>query len=283
MTRTINRAAVLGSPIAHSLSPVLHNAAYRELGLTDWEYDRFAVGGHGEPDLETFLRTVDPSYRGFSVTMPLKDDALALSTWTSEHARDVGAANTLIRTPSGWVGESTDGEGVRGSLRMAGLTRISRAVLLGSGATSRSVIDALVRMGCEHITVAVRAGIRAQTIGQMHRLGVEYARISLSDVAQIIPEVEVAVSTLPTGTNPAFPPAAPGSLDHLVLMDCVYGGWPTPLAQWAEAGGARALSGLDMLIFQAAEQVRLMTGFEAPVEAMRAAVSQEAAFHTVRT
>lgn len=274
-------AAVIGSPIQHSLSPTLHTAAYRELGLDGWKYGRFRVGGDDDPDLATFLETTGRDHVGFSVTMPLKDDALALATWTSDHARDVGAANTLVRTPSGWIGESTDGEGVRGSLQMAGLESVTTALVIGSGATSRSVVDALVKLGCRRMYIAVRAGIRAQTLAQLQRLGVDYERIRLTDVGEMIRQVDVVVSTLPTGTNPPLPNIPPGTLADLVLMDCVYGGWPTALGIWADDAGARVMSGLDMLIFQAAEQVRLMTGFEAPVDAMRASVADDPAFHAL--
>ena len=274
-----NRAAVLGSPIDHSLSPALHRSAYEALGLTDWSYERFAIGGPEEPTLREFLDGLDETWLGLSVTMPLKEDALQLAVAASGHARDVGAANTLLRTERGWVAESTDAYGVVESLLEAGVGRPGQeprsAVVLGSGATARSVLDALARLGTRHVTFVVRDRVRPQTAALADRLGLsvtEQTGLGRGVLAELVAGSDVTVSTLPTGTALDLDPAPPGSLSGRVLLDVVYGGWPTTLARWAQAGGALPLSGLGMLVHQAAEQVRLMTGRQAPVQVMRAAV-----------
>lgn len=273
------RAAVLGSPIEHSLSPILHRTAYAELGLTNWSYEKFAVGGSGEPTLLQFLAGRDPQWLGFSVTMPLKEDALAIAVAASGHAREMGAANTLVRTDRGWIADSTDAYGALEALLDAGVSAAGRspkrAVVLGAGATARSIVDALARLGVREIVFVVRTTIRPETETLAKRRGIAVAReagLARGHLDRLIAAADVTVSTLPTGTDLALAPAAPGTLEGRVLMDVVYGGWPTPLARWAADAGATTISGLGMLVHQAGEQVRLMTGRPAPVQAMRAAV-----------
>ena len=273
------RAAVLGSPIEHSLSPVLHRSAYERLGLHEWGYDRFAVGGAGEPGLREFLASRGPEWLGFSVTMPLKEDALALSIAASGHAREIGAANTLVRTDRGWIAESTDAYGALEALASGGVgengTPPRRAVVLGSGATARSVVDALARLSVREIVFVVRESARPETVELARRRGVavsEEPGLARGSLAALMASAEITVSTLPTGTDLGLEPAPAGMLNGRHLMDVVYGGWPTPLGRWATAAGAHAFGGLPMLVHQAVEQVRLMTGRQAPVDAMWQAV-----------
>lgn len=275
------RAAVLGSPIEHSLSPLLHRTAYAHLGLSDWRYDRFAVGGPGEPTLRKFLASLGPEWLGFSVTMPLKEDALALAVAASGHAREMGAANTLVRTDRGWIADSTDAYGALEALQDAGVgadgKAVKRAIVLGAGATARSVIDALGRLGTREIVFVVRHGARSETVELARRRGITVSHepgLARGHLDRLIAGAEVTISTLPTGTELGLDPAPVGSLNGRVLMDVVYGGWPTSLARWAASAGAVTVSGLDMLVYQAVEQVRLMTGCPAPVEAMRAAMHE---------
>ncbi|GAB96351.1 shikimate dehydrogenase [Kineosphaera limosa NBRC 100340] len=273
------RAAVLGSPIEHSLSPILHRTAYAELGLAQWSYEKFAVGGEGESSLLKFLAGRDSQWLGFSVTMPLKEDALAISVAASGHAREMGAANTLVRTDRGWIADSTDAYGALEALLEAGVGQGGRsprrAVLLGAGATARSVIDALGRLGVREIVFVVRTTVRPETEQLATRRGIAVAHeagLARGHLDRLIASADVTVSTLPTGTDLGLDPVPAGTLAGRVLMDVVYGGWPTPLARWAADAGATTISGLGMLVHQAGEQVRLMTGLPAPVAAMRAAV-----------
>jgi len=307
LTVVTRRAAVLGSPISHSLSPALHQAAYRALELSHWSY-----GAHETPApaLRGFVAGLDLSWAGLSLTMPLKEVAFEVAHEVSDLARDVGAINTLVRAPGGrWRGENTDVHGVSQALREAGFSSVPSAVVLGSGATARSVVAALATLGCTKVTFAVRSTARQETLEQARRAGLEVAVAGLGDLAECLGEARVVVSTLPPT---ALPPTVPQGISksgisrsgapipgtpmpgvplpgvelsalsagllaggprlagHLFL-DVVYADWPTSLAQIFEGSGATVVSGLEMLVHQAAEQVHLMTGLRPPVEPMRAA------------
>lgn len=270
--RTARRAAVLGSPIGHSLSPPLHRAAYRALGLSGWTYERFAVGGFGEPSLPAFMAGLDEAWVGLSLTMPLKEAALRVAARVSDEARLVQSANTLIRHPDGWHAATTDSQGLVTALRRSGFGRVEDALVLGSGATARSVLQALAVLGCRRVRVAVRGAIRPEAVTAAVALGVALEVCAMGEVPLLAGQSGLVVSTLPGGTDPGWPPTAGDRLSRTVLLDVGYDPWPTPLARWASAGGARVHSGLGMLVFQAAEQVRLMTGRDAPEAAMAAAV-----------
>lgn len=272
------RAAVLGSPIDHSLSPVLHGAAYESLGLTGWSFSRAAVGGEGEPALAEHLASLGSggaTWRGFAVTMPLKEDALAFAVAATERAQRLGAANTLLAVPGGWAADNTDTVGVREALREVGVVAAPRVTVLGSGATARSALGALSVLGAEHVTFGVRTAVRPESEALARELGMVIEVVSLGDaeaVTEAVATSDATVSALPHGTSLLLPEVEAGRLGGAVLLDVVYGGWPSPLASWASAGGARVLSGLPMLLHQAVEQVRLMTGQRPDVGAMREAL-----------
>ncbi|QQS00920.1 MAG: shikimate dehydrogenase [Austwickia sp.] len=269
------RAAVLGSPVAHSLSPVLHEAAYAALGLSDWHYERIAAGGAGEPTVAEVLAGLGPEWVGLSLTMPNKEAALAVAAGATERARLVGAANTLLRRGTGWLADSTDAYGLMRALREAGAPAAGEALVLGSGATARSACAALAELGVGAVAFGVRAQARPETVAVARSAGLATRELPLADLPSYGRDFELVVSTLPTGTDlglPAGGAGAPGP--GALVMDVVYGGWPTALATWAQAGGARVLSGLDMLLHQAAEQVWLMTEAYPPVPAMRAALER---------
>jgi shikimate dehydrogenase len=274
LTDDIRRAAVLGSPVSHSLSPALHLAAYRALGLGNWTYDSHEVQA---ADLPAFVSGLGPQWAGLSLTMPLKEAAFEVAGEVSDLAREVGAINTLVRRPQGgWSGDNTDVYGVAQALREAGAGQIAAAVVLGSGATARSVVAALATLGCTRVCFVVRSAARPETVDQARRAGLEVGVARLGQLADTLGDAQVVVSTLPAnalaGSAPQGSVLRQGSLrpDHL-LLDVVYAGWPTPLARTFQQAGARAVSGLEMLVHQAAEQVHLMTGLRPPVEQMRAA------------
>lgn len=265
---------MLGSPVAHSLSPVLHQAAYVALGLTDWRYERIAAGGAGEPTVADVVAGLGPEWVGLSLTMPNKEAALAVATDASERARLVGAANTLLRRGRQWYADSTDAYGLMRALREAGASAVTEALVLGSGATARSACAALAELGVPAVALGVRADARPETVAVARRAGLAVRDLPLDRLTGYARDFPLIVSTLPTGTDlglPAGGEGAPGA--GAMLLDVVYGDWPTPLATWAQAGGARVLSGLDMLLHQAAEQVWLMTDRYPPVAAMRAALA----------
>jgi shikimate dehydrogenase len=277
---SINRqAAVLGSPISHSLSPVLHLTAYKALGLSNWSYGAHEVQASA---LRGFVAGLGPQWAGLSLTMPLKEAAFEVADEVSDLAREVGAINTLVRGPEGgWIGDNTDVYGVSQALREAGCAHTSSAVVLGSGATARSVVAALASLGCAKVTFAVRSQARQETLDQAGRAGMEVEVVGLCKVADLLADTRVVVSTLPMNalagntlpenalTGRVFP-KGPRPAGHL-LMDVVYTGWPTPLARTFHEAGASVVSGLEMLVHQAAEQVRLMTGMCPPVAEMRVA------------
>jgi shikimate dehydrogenase len=273
------QAAVLGSPISHSLSPALHTAAYRALGLSHWSYGAHEVQA---PALLRFVGGLGPQWAGLSLTMPLKEAAFEVADEVSDLAREVGAINTLVRRADGrWSGDNTDVYGVSQSLREAGCTQVTSALVLGSGATARSVVAALASLGCAKVTFAVRSAARQETLDQATRAGLEVDVVGLAAVADLLGDTRVVISTLPGNALPGntLPENAltgrllhegPRPVGHL-LMDVVYTGWPTPLARTFHEAGASVVSGLEMLVHQAAEQVRLMTGLVPPVDQMRAA------------
>jgi shikimate dehydrogenase len=273
------QAAVLGSPISHSLSPALHMAAYRALGLSHWSYGAHEVQA---PALLRFVTGLGPQWAGLSLTMPLKEAAFEVADEVSDLAREVGAINTLVRRADGrWSGDNTDVYGVSQSLREAGCTQVTSAMVLGSGATARSVVAALASLGCAKVTFAVRSVARQETLDQATRAGLEVDVVGLGAVADLLGDTRVVISTLPVNALPGntLPENAltgrllhqgPRPVGHL-LMDVVYTGWPTPLARTFHEAGASVVSGLEMLVHQAAEQVRLMTGLVPPVDQLRAA------------
>jgi shikimate dehydrogenase len=274
LTSPTRHAAVLGSPIGHSLSPALHLAAYRALGLSHWSYGAHEVQA---PALRRFVAGLGPQWAGLSLTMPLKEVAFEVADTVSDLAREVGAINTLVRrTDSRWSGDNTDVYGVVQALREAGVTQVDSALVLGSGATARSVVAALAALGCTKVTFAVRSVPRQETLDQTRRAGLTVDVVGLGQLGDLLGDTSLVVSTLPADALIGIAPHAmvlPAALlrsDHL-LLDVVYTGWPTPLARSFQAAGATAVSGLEMLVHQAAEQVHLMTGRRPPVDQMRAA------------
>ncbi|MCP2340841.1 shikimate dehydrogenase [Actinomadura rupiterrae] len=267
----MNRAAVLGSPVAHSLSPVLHRAAYAGMGLDDWSYEAFEVGEEG---LAGFLGDLDGSWRGLSLTMPLKRVALSLADSVSDLAAKVGGANTLVLRDGRRSADNTDVHGIVTALREAGLDSAGSVLVLGGGATAASALAALSRLGASRVTVAVRSPERAaEAVEVGERFGVSARVVRLDDLDAALP-AELVISTLPGRTADAF--AEPVAASGAALFDVVYAPWPTALARAVGAAGGRVVSGFEMLLHQAVRQVALMTGREdVPVAAMRAAGEAE--------
>jgi shikimate dehydrogenase len=258
---------VLGQPITHSLSPVLHRAAYAALGLDDWSYDAIECAAG---DLPGRVAGSGPEWVGFSCTMPLKRAALALATLARPRATAVGAANTLLRHPDGWVADNTDVLGVLGAIGERALPTTPVA-LLGAGGTAQAVVVALAELGVGEIAAHVRAPERArELVTTAERAGVTVRLRSLDDPVA----AGLIVSTLPAGAaDPLASRSWPGTA---ALLDAVYSPWPTPLASAVRAAGGLAVGGAVILLHQAAAQVELMTGYPAPVEAMRAALRSAA-------
>ncbi|MFQ6173254.1 shikimate dehydrogenase [Oryzobacter sp. R7] len=264
------RAAVLGSPVAHSLSPVLHRAGYAAVGLTDWVYDAREVDEAGLP---AFVEGLDESWRGLSLTMPLKEAALRVAADADPVATRAEAANTLVRRDGGaWHAANTDVVGLERALRPHVGEAPRRALVLGAGATARSAVLALAGLGVTTLTVRARDTARAaDLLAWALDLGIGVVNGSVAEIGPwVSTKDDVVVSTVPAAAGAAVAATVPAAHEG-VLLDVVYDGWPTPLARAAAAAGMRVVSGLDMLVHQAAEQFRLFTGRDAPVEAMAAA------------
>ncbi|SDJ10894.1 shikimate dehydrogenase [Actinokineospora alba] len=271
--RTDRRAAVLGSPVDHSLSPVLHNAAYAALGLPDWTYDRIECD---EARLPGLVASMGPEWAGLSVTMPGKLAALRFATTATPRAVAVGAANTLIHRPDGtWHADCTDIDGVTGALLAAGgyVRRPgATALVLGAGGTARAALAALVDLDVELATLIVRDPARAAAaVAGAARLGLQVAvqAWSTTDFAALASSSAVVINTAPAA---ATAPLATELAKAPCLLDVIYHPWPTPVAEAVTAAGGRLATGLDMLLHQAFTQVEHFTGLTAPRTAMRDAL-----------
>lgn len=257
-------AAVLGSPIAHSLSPVLHKAAYDALGLTDWSYR--AVDCTAADLAVTLAELSDEGLVGVSLTMPLKRAAMPLLVAVDERAALVGGANTvLFGAADGWRGANTDVPGMIEALGDA--VAVDRACILGAGATAAAAIAALAASAVGAVEVIARRPEAAAELAVLaSAVGIEFSARSWDDVA-VAAAAPLVISTTPAGSSAALANALRAPLG--VLFDVIYAPWPTPLASaWAAAGG-RVIGGLELLVEQAALQVGLMTGLVPPVAIMR--------------
>lgn len=264
------RAAVLGKPVHHSLSPVLHAAAYAALGLQGWHYGKHECG---EDELAGFVAGLGPEWAGLSLTMPLKRVALEVAAEVTPAAAAIGAANTLVfrgAAGGGALAANTDVVGIVEALREVGVRKVERAVVLGAGGTAQAALESLRLLGESAPTVLVRDVARtAELQATADRLGVR-PKILDGLPARPLPEADVVISTLPSGVADAYTETA--WAPDTVVMDVVYDPWPTPLAASAVAAGCRVANGLDVLLHQAVDQVTLMTGRPGPVQAMRAAL-----------
>ena len=290
------RAAVLGSPVCHSLSPVLHTAAYAELGLTWWRYEAIECDGAG---LSALLDRCGPDWVGLSLTMPLKRTVLPLLDRIDPLVADVGCANTVMFAAAQRLGYNTDVPGMVRALHehgvgaggpdLAGSPPASPgtqpgqaepagpALILGGGATACAAIAALRELGERSVAVAVRDPTRAGgLLAVADQLGIAVELRPFDALA--LASARLVISTMPAGAADlaarALAQLRPGPE---VVFDVVYHPWPTALASAAEQAGAVVVPGFDLLLHQAALQVELMTGRPAPVEAMRRAGHAELA------
>ncbi|MET7331329.1 shikimate dehydrogenase [Nonomuraea sp. NPDC005650] len=276
------RAAVMGSPIGHSLSPYLHWAAYQAMGFDGWSYEAFECDEARLPGLLGELVPVrgqvsedaDP-WAGLSLTMPLKRAVLPLLDTVSDTAVEVGGANTVVFRDGLRHGHNTDVYGIEQALAEAGVPAPRSATVLGGGATAASALAALRNLGLFSATLLVRDPARAgETVEVAERLGVALA-VETFDKLDAFTRVDLVVSALPGGAADAF-------ADRLArvpaLFDVVYSPWPTSAAAAVRAAGGTVVGGFAMLLHQAVRQVELMTGrTDVPVEAMRTAGEAELA------
>ena len=261
----MSRAAVLGRPVSHSLSPLLHRAAYAALGLTDWTYDALDIGAD---DLPVLLAGLGQEWRGFSVTMPCKQAAVDVADVVEPLPRLLHAANTLVRSAAGWRAENTDVGGIGMALQLAGVEYVGAVTIIGAGGTAAAAAVAVASLGAEHVDVVVRDPARAGDVTRV--LDVLGVPVSVTPLPDAVLDAPLVVSTVPVDAQPALV-TLPWDARHTVL-DVLYAPWPTPLAQRVTAAGGTVASGLDVLFWQATAQVELMTGHAAPIAAMRSAL-----------
>jgi shikimate dehydrogenase len=262
-------AAVIGSPVAHSLSPAIHNAGFAALGL-DWSFHAFEVApGDAARALEG-MRAL--GLRGLSVTMPHKEDVAGSVDECTDDARALGAVNCVVPRGSKLVGENTDGPGFTDSLRQdAGFDPAGKqCVVIGAGGAARAVVLALARAGAREVGVANRTASRGDVAAAL--AGANGRIVNVDAVAG----ADLVVNATPIGMVDDALPLDPARLGAGQLVaDLVYHPLVTPLLAAAEAQGARTLNGLGMLVGQAARAFELWTGQSPPVLAMRSAAEAE--------
>jgi shikimate dehydrogenase len=267
------KAAVLGSPVAHSLSPALHRAAYRALGLAGWTYEAVECDEAGLADR---LAGCGADWAGLSLTMPLKRAVVPLLDEAEPLVADVGGANTVIFAAGARHGHNTDVPGMITALAAAGVSGAGPVLILGAGATACSALAAVRGLGAGEATVAVRdparaAGLRAAAA----RLGVT-VRLADFGGGDGRRSWHLVISTVPAGAADIYAERMlRGDLVPAAVLDVVYQPWPTGLAAAAERTGAAVIGGFELLLHQAARQVELMTARTAPVAAMRRAGQAE--------
>ncbi len=260
------RCGVLGHPVGHSLSPLLHRTAYAALGL-DWTYEAHDIAADG---LAAFFDGLDARWRGLSLTMPLKRAVLPLLDDLDDTARTVGAVNTVLLDAHGRHGANTDVPGLAAALRANGVRDpgAGRGTVVGGGATAASALAALAALGFGDVEVRVREPARADDTvrtGRALGLAVRVARLDdpWPDTADVL------VSTVPSTVAARLVPEV--ALSAGVVADAVYEPWPSPLLVRAARAGARTVTGLDLLVHQAVAQVHLMAGRSVPPAPLLAA------------
>lgn len=278
---TVPWAAVIGSPIAHSLSPAIHRAAWEGLGLEgDWEYRSAEVDRGG---LGAFIAGLDPQCRGLSVTMPCKQAVIPMMDVVDPLAAAVGAVNTVVPGAGVLTGFNTDVHGITTAIAEAraarGLRPARSACVLGARATASSALAALGALGVTRTTVVARRfSGPGSVVAAAARMGVGIDQVLIGDTARASAALaaDIVVSTLPAGAaDPLAALVRPGG--HQCLLDVVYAPRDTALRRAFKAGGAVIAEGTEMLIHQGAQQVRLMTGRDPDTGAMRTALEAELA------
>jgi shikimate dehydrogenase len=271
------RAAVLGHPIGHSKSPALHRAAYAQLGV-DLGYSAIDVTEDSLPDFMAKVRDED-GWRGLSVTMPLKSAMVGEMDEVRGIARTLGVVNTVAFETGGGstrlVGYNTDVAGIVNALRHAGAADGPAAVVLGGGGTAAAALAALKELGAPGVQLFMRdVGRGAEARAASAALGIPVQLLPLSGAAAAMAGADVVISTLPPRAADSLAAelaqelAGVGGRENAgVLLDVAYDPWPSRIASaWQDAGG-NVVPGLEMLIYQAVEQVRHFTGLGAAVPA----------------
>ena len=265
------RCAVLGDPIAHSLSPTLHRAGYAAAGLEDVTYDAVRVSDDG---LLEFVAGLDDTWRGLSLTMPHKRRALALGGTVTDRARLAGAANTLVLERGIVVlADNTDLPGAAAAVRERYDGPVRAATVLGGGATAASTGLAMCDLGARRVRLLARSADRAAGAAAAVAAHPSRPTVEVDTLADGVVDGEVVVTTIPAAAQDGALVAR--CADVPVVFEVIYDPWPTPMA--AAARDRVLVSGLDLLVHQAVLQFQLYTGVPGPLAAMRAAGEAELA------
>ena len=244
------RAAVLGSPISHSLSPLLHNTAYAQLGIQG-SYEAIEVNAGG---LAKFMDDCDGNWTGFSLTMPLKEEAIAYAQHVDELAERINSANTLYRKAGEWHATSTDVIGFTNALKMHNIEVKGHVVILGAGATARAAAAACDNSSTQ-ITVINRSLTRVQEMSDAV-IESELSFLNWDDLS-VLADADLVISTAPAGVTDSIDLPAKTSAPY---FEALYKPWPTPASSlWASRGGS-VIDGLDLLIHQALAQISIFSG-----------------------
>lgn len=275
------KLSVLGSPIDHSRSPLIHSAAYRVLGL-DWDYQKNEVRKGG---LRPFVDALDASWLGLSLTMPLKEEAAKFASTLDKAALATKAVNTLVRTEAGWAGYNTDVFGIVQAIHLANLGQLERVLVVGSGATATSAVAAISQIApnAKVLVTARNKGTRNELIEFAKGLGL-HAR-SVRSLRRVVNKVDLTIATLPGGAlevTAAELANWKGFKPKGAILDVAYQPWPSAIASAWQAKERPIISGLEMLLWQAVAQIRIFTNNDpavalpnemAVVEAMRHALN----------
>ncbi len=257
---TGTRLAVWGDPIDHSLSPMLHRAAYDVLGL-GWTYDRRRVDEAGFP---AALASLGSEWRGLSLTMPLKQAAYRATRQHDRHARLTGAVNTLLLDAQGAVGFNTDVGGMGTALTALGALPAESARVIGSGATATSAVVALAESGVRRLEIVARRPDRVAPLTALAASLDSTATAHELDAGPYAPQ-PLTVAALSGRAHLSGPVAAALASSGGILLDVVYRPWPTQLAAAWAAVGAPAHSGMELLVRQALLQVRVFVAGDAAI------------------
>lgn len=292
------RAAVLGDPVEHSLSPILHESGFAAVGLEEWSYGRIRCP---EGQLSRLVRSLSTNYVGLSVTMPGKGEALTYATEVTDRARLIGSANTLIRISgrpdvlvgsddslgvTQWRADNTDGVGLLGSIGELldggaracsevdrSHRRVRSAVVVGNGGTARAALWALAHVGCQEVIIVARSSRAEQLRPLAMALGIALSWTTFEDSGWACADAELLISTVPSlAAEPYIGLFSRAS----AVCDVIYAPWPTPLISRCLEVGTPCVGGITMLFYQALSQFEQFTGREAPSLDMRRALESAA-------
>jgi len=244
------RGAVLGSPISHSLSPVLHRTAYEKLGV----YGQYQAIEMQPEKLRDFVSSLDETWTGLSLTMPLKEEILSIADEVDELAVRINSANTLIRSPRGWRALSTDVNGFTQTLLANGVTSFNTVVILGSGATARAAAAA-----CDAPNRTIRIIHRSAEREAGMRKAVLLSNLEFASWGADLMPADLLINATPAGVADSYSEKLDGDVQG-TFFEALYNPWPTKLlSKWRALKGF-GIDGLDLLVHQGIDQVELMTG-----------------------